>query len=73
MAAELKWVLLALPKHRPDNPWPSALVVERTVFIRHIAGVRQVPPTAWLVVAESDNEAELDALAKLMEASDVIT
>ena len=67
----MDWVLLGLPKHQPDNTWSSALVVERAVFVRYIAGAKQ--PTAWLVVAESDNEAELDALAKLVEVSDVIT
>ena len=58
-----KWVLLGLPKYKSTG-WVSVLVVERYKAIYKI-------PAAWLVITESDNEAELLALQKLIDVPDL--
>jgi hypothetical protein len=58
------WVLLGLPKYESTG-WVSVLVVERGVIDRYRAGSKL--PVVWLVIAESDDEAELLALQKLID------
>lgn len=68
----MDWVLLGLPHggREASDGFSIVCVTERTVYERYIASP---VPSIWQVMAEADTEAELKALQKLMEVSDVIT